>query len=101
LNAVRQAAQGLDPADDAHRTKDGTPACPVLAEACAFTVSRVMAAAAGLTDRPAPPAAAVEPELQATLAECNAMMRKTEQALKDQAKKETAEKAAAFLKEHG
>ena len=38
--AVLAAIAALNPADDAHWTKDGAPNCNVLSEACGFTVTR-------------------------------------------------------------
>ena len=105
LRAVREAAARLDPEDDAHWTKDGKPGCNVLREACGFDVTRKMADAAQLADRPAFAAPAdpvtTEPPQQASLMECNAHMRKVEDDLKQQRLQDTAAQAAAFLAENG
>jgi|GEM_PF-6991518 len=104
LDAVREAAKGLNPADDAHWNKDGHPSCNVLKETCGFVVTKQMVAAAGIANRlpdPVPePEAPQEPPRQATLAQCNAMALKTEKALKAQAQKDAAVKAAAFLNDN-
>jgi len=103
FDAVREAAAALNPEDDAHWNKDGHPSCNVLTEACGFSVTRDLVAAADLPSRPdqganADDTPAEEPR-QATLAECNAMMKKTEIHLEKTAKKDAAIAAAAALKE--